>query len=150
MLLAGIYVVLSPSRLVLLGLPAVVHTAFFNYHLPTPGATVALQTALGAEGWTLLDRRESVTGYISVLENAEMGFRVMRADHSLLGGEWVKFQGPKVAEPVYSVFVMLEAVRLVEAPRPIVDEEANALVMYEVPSTNPRLRRCPRLLKCAV
>ena len=49
----------------------------------------------------------------------------MRCDHSLLGGEWVpgvgKWPGGKgneggrgvVGEPVYSVFIMLEAVRLV-------------------------------------
>lgn len=129
MLLAGIYTVLAPSKLVLLGLPAMLHTALFNYHLPTPSATASLETALHAQNWTLLDRRESVTGYISVLESAEQGFRVLRADHSLLGGEWVKIPSPVVAEPVYSVFVMLEAVRLVERTEPIVDSEANALVM---------------------
>lgn len=129
MLLAGVYTALAPSKLLLLGLPAVLHTALFNYHLPTPSATASLQTALHAQNWTLLDRKESVTGYISVLESDDMGFRVMRADHSLLGGEWVKIPSPVVAEPVYSVFVMLEAVRLVEGAQPIVDTEANALVM---------------------
>lgn len=129
MLLAGIYAVLAPSKLLLLGLPAMLHTALFNYHLPTPSATVSLQTTLQAQNWTLLDRKESVTGYISVLESDNMGFRVMRADHSLLGGEWMKIPSPVVAEPVYSVFVMLEAVRLVEGVKPIVDSEANALVM---------------------
>ena len=129
MLLAGIYAVLAPSKLLLLSLPAILHTAVFNHHLHTPSATAALQTALGAQNWTLLDRKESVTGYISVLQSAEHGFRVLRADHSLLGGEWVRFPGPIVAEPVYSVFVMLEAVRLVDAPQPIVDGEADALVM---------------------
>lgn len=130
MLLAGLYAALAPSKLLLLlALPAALHTALLNHHLPTPRATAALQTALGEQGWTLLDRRESVTGYISVLESATQGFRVLRADHSLLGGEWVKLPSPVVAEPVYSVFVMLEAVRLVEGPEPIVDSEANALVM---------------------
>ncbi|SPO05056.1 related to spermine/spermidine synthase family protein [Cephalotrichum gorgonifer] len=129
MLLAGIYAILAPSKLVLLGIPAIIHTTLFNYHLPTPSATLALQESLKAENWTLIDRRESVTGYISVLESDNQGFRVLRADHSLLGGEWVKFQGPQMAEPVYSVFVMLEAVRLVEGPQPIIDSEANALVI---------------------
>ena len=66
-------------------------------------------------------RRESVTGYVSVLDNTEAGYRVMRCDHSLLGGEWQK--APKglehlarggFKEPIYAVFVLLEAVRLVE------------------------------------
>lgn len=129
MLLAGIYALLAPSKLLLLGLPALLHTALFNHHLATPAGTASLEAALQAQNWTLLDRKESVTGYISVLESAELGFRVMRADHSLLGGEWVRYQGPILAEPVYSIFVMLEAVRLVEGPRPIVDSEADALVM---------------------
>lgn len=130
MILAAIYTVLAPSRLVLLTIPAIIHTTFFNYHLPTPTATTALQAKLEADNWLLLDRKESLTGYISVLESVDHGYRVLRCDHSLLGGEWVKFAGPVVAEPIYSVFVMLEAVRLVEVPEPIEDSQAKALVMY--------------------
>lgn len=59
----------------------------------------------------------------------------MRCDHSLLGGEfWVDDQrreeGITVPEPIYAVFAMLEAVRLIEGSgqaRP--DDDKNALVM---------------------
>ncbi|PKS11566.1 hypothetical protein jhhlp_003331 [Lomentospora prolificans] len=129
MLLASVYTVLAPSKLILLTLPAILHTTFFNYHLPTPMATTALQAKLEADNWLLLDRKESLTGYISVLESVEQGFRVLRCDHSLLGGEWVKVKSPILAEPIYSVFVMLEAIRLVEVPEPIEDSQANALVI---------------------
>ncbi|CAI4219879.1 unnamed protein product [Parascedosporium putredinis] len=129
MLLASVYTVLAPSKLILLTLPAIIHTTFFNYHLPTPMATAALQAKLEADSWLLLDRKESLTGYISVLESVEQGFRVLRCDHSLLGGEWTKVKGPILAEPIYSVFVMLEAVRLVEVPEPIQDRQAKALVV---------------------
>ncbi len=79
-----------------------------------------------------MDRQESLTGYISVVESVDQGFRVMRCDHSLLGGEWVKFigtgqfKGNQVAEPIYGVFAMLEAVRLVEVPKPVPDNKADA------------------------
>lgn len=82
--------------------------------------TPALNETLAPWNHTLIARRESVTGYVSILDNFEAGYRVMRCDHSLLGGEW---QAPPKGlehldrgvfkEPIYAVFVILEAVRLV-------------------------------------
>ncbi|KAK4141124.1 polyamine aminopropyltransferase [Dichotomopilus funicola] len=133
--LGGVYAVLAPSRLLVLTVPALFHTAVLNTHAPTPAALGRLNAGLAEVGYVLLDRAESNTGYISVLDSPKEGFRLLRCDHSLLGGEWVKFlgqgrfKGNQVAEPVYGVFTMLEAVRLVETPEPIVDSEANALVI---------------------
>lgn len=133
--LAGAYALLAPSRLLLWAVPALLHTAVFNTHVPTPAALSRLNAALAPEGYVVLDRHESVTGYVSVIDSPKEGFRLLRCDHSLLGGEWVKFigkgrfRGNQVAEPVYGVFAMLEAVRLVETPEPIRDDEARALVM---------------------
>ncbi len=135
MVLAASYALMAPSRMLLYTLPALLHTALLNTHLPTPMALSSLNSTLGSAGWSILDRRESITGYISVVESIDQGFRVMRCDHSLLGGEWVKFlgvgqfKGNQVAEPIYGVFAMLEAVRLVEVPRPVPDRQAKALVM---------------------
>lgn len=128
--LAASYTVVAPSKLLLLAVPALLHTAMLNTHVMTPQATLALNETMQAQGWVLLDRKESLTGYVSVVESLERGFRVMRCDHSLLGGEWVVIQGKKVAEPIYGVFVMLEAVRLVENKVPVADSDASALVMY--------------------
>ncbi|EEY22077.1 spermine/spermidine synthase family protein [Verticillium alfalfae VaMs.102] len=104
--------------------------AMHNYHVMSPAATVGLNYTLQADNWILLDRRESLTGYISVIESLDKGFRVMRCDHSLLGGEWMKVRptDPRVAEPIYGVFVMLEATRLVEVTSPVPDNEAKALI----------------------
>ena len=111
--------ILSRSRL---GLGAGVVSSLYmlstSPHLPLPHNTVLLNNSLHAAGYSLAARQESVTGYISVLDNLKDGFRVMRCDHSLLGGEWTnKPEGhPAVFnEPIYSIFVMLEAVRLVES-----------------------------------
>lgn len=119
----------APSKYLVLAIPALLHTAFLNTHAMTPMAGQSLNSTLLAEKWSLIDRKESLTGYISVADNLQTGYRVMRADHSLLGGEWIRYKGARVAEPIYGVFTMLEAVRLVETAEPIVDEEANALVM---------------------
>lgn len=107
----------------------------FNIHVPTARNDVRLNEILSKEGYALVARRESVTGYVSVLDNVKDGFRIMRCDHSLLGGEWLQ-QSPdsQLKEPVYSVFVMLEAVRLVETERiralPVrADKEKTALIM---------------------
>lgn len=90
--------------------------------------------ALSKSNWTILDRSWSTTGYVSVLESTTEAYRVMRCDHSLLGGQWLvtdtrREQGWKVDEPIYSVFTMLEAVRLIEDLARPVDKAANALVV---------------------
>ncbi|KPM42562.1 hypothetical protein AK830_g3961 [Neonectria ditissima] len=129
MLLAAVYTVLAPSKYLVLAIPALLHTAMLNPHVMTPMATDSLNNTLRAENWTLLDRRESLTGYVSVLEDLDKGVRVLRCDHSLLGGEWVRYKGPIISEPIYGVFVMLEAVRLVKREVPVLDSEASALVV---------------------
>lgn len=128
-LLAGSYTLLAPSKYLALAVPALIHTAMFNPHVSTPTATALLNDTMLADNWMLLDRRESVTGYISVVENTNSKMRVMRADHSLLGGDWVEWRKEQVVEPVYAVFVTLEAVRLVEREVPLADADAKALVM---------------------
>jgi hypothetical protein len=137
MLLAASYAALAPSRWLALAVPALLHTVAFNTHVQVPWATATLNATVAADGWLLLDRAESLTGYLSVLENTERKFRVLRCDHSLLGGQWVMPMGPgqTVAEPIYGIFVMLEAVRLAEPPRgvaAVADDDAKALVMYVV------------------
>lgn len=128
LLLTGIYSLFAPSKLLLYAIPAVLHTLFLNTHLPTPYVTSVLNTAMQKTGWTLLDRQESLTGYISIIESAENRFRVMRCDHSLLGGEWLA-RSEGIKEPIYGVFVMLEAVRLVKVEQTAPDRQKSALVM---------------------
>lgn len=124
------YLIVAPSAWVGLALPSLYHAAMLNVHTMTAPATHGLNMTLQADNWILLDRKESNTGYISVIESLDQGFRVMRCDHSLLGGEWVKVRptDPRVAEPIYGVFVMLEAVRLINED-PVPDTDAKALVM---------------------
>jgi hypothetical protein len=128
-LLAGAYTVFAPSKWLVLALPALLHTAMWNTHVQTPTALTALNQTLLTHDWMILDRRESITGYISVMESLVQGFRVLRCDHSLLGGEWIRHRGKASTEPIYGVFAMLEAVRLVEVEHPVKDKDANALVM---------------------
>jgi hypothetical protein len=137
------YTLFSPSKLILSTLPAVLHFAVLNSHVPTAAALARANSTLLASSYTLLARKESLTGYISVLENTASGFRVLRCDHSLLGGEWVhlkslpQFASNLVAEPIYGVFAMLEAVRLVTVPAPVPDSEARALVIGMGIGTTP-------------
>ncbi|EKD12191.1 uncharacterized protein L3040_003391 [Drepanopeziza brunnea f. sp. 'multigermtubi'] len=129
-LLAGLYAIFAPSKLLLFAIPALLHTALFNVHVPYSYTTSALNATLQESNWTLLERQESLTGYISILESAEHEYRVMRCDHSLLGGEWlVKTARNSMPEPIYGVFIMLEAVRLVEVEKPVPDSEAKAFVV---------------------
>lgn len=131
------YTILFPSKFLVLTILPLLHTFSANIHSPLRQNTSALNSSLNAYNYSLVARHESLTGYISVLDNFNDGFRVMRCDHSLLGGEWFKHPRAAVSalrEPVYSVFVMLEAVRLVEVKssnkqvaKP--DKEKHALVM---------------------
>ncbi|KAI0811710.1 S-adenosyl-L-methionine-dependent methyltransferase [Xylaria sp. FL0064] len=127
LVLAATYSVMGRSQLLRYAVPGILHAAFYNTHLMTESATNSLNSTLNANGWSLIDRWESNTGYISVLDSYANGYRVMRCDHSLLGGEWTKFGRKIVAEPVYSVFTQLEAIRLVQVPEKVPDNEARAL-----------------------
>ena len=138
-LVAALYFLLNPSVHVFsLALPALLHTLFLNPHWISEASTARLNAALAPYNYTLLDRQESVTGYVSVLRNDESDLLLLRCDHSLLGGEWLvtperRANGMTQPEPVYAVFSMLEAVRLVKGDGDDVvergDAEKSALVM---------------------
>lgn len=77
------------------------------------------QRTLNSLNFTILDSKESITGYISVIQNTRTHLRALRCDHSLLGGVWLpegewKKHGIVMPETIYTVFTMLEAVRLME------------------------------------
>ena len=101
--------------------------------LPTGFGLKNANNILEPHGWKILERGEGVTGYVSVLENIDMNYRLLRCDHSLLGGEWLLTEERRMKEgwtkeePVFGVFEMLEAVRLVKgvsSTNKIDDEEA--------------------------
>jgi hypothetical protein len=142
MLLASASAFLSPSRVILFAFPAILHTLWANPHHPSAhGLQLANSTLQATQNFTLLARQESVTGYLSVLENhADNAFRLLRCDHSLLGGEWLVTpqayaKGQRQRESIFAVFVLLEAVRLIEPlvpslPSPGAEEkEKSALVI---------------------
>ncbi|KAL1311580.1 hypothetical protein AAFC00_001697 [Neodothiora populina] len=134
-LVGFVYFVISPSKLYIASLVPLLYTVLLDPHSPAPYATANLQSSLQAQNWSLLERGDSVTGYVSVLENLNMQYRLMRCDHSILGGEWLitdqrKRDGIVVPEPIYAVFEMLEAVRLIKMPEDTkADAEKNALVI---------------------
>ncbi|PHH87573.1 hypothetical protein CDD83_8674 [Cordyceps sp. RAO-2017] len=137
LVLGGLYAVFARSRFLVYALPPLLHTLLINTHVPSPAATSSLVSSLMSDGWLMLERRESVTGYVSVLQNVQEGFRVMRCDHSLLGGDWVHTRQAKLSEPIYGVFVMLEAVRLAERVSPVPDKDSHALVVGLGVGTTP-------------
>lgn len=136
-LVTAFYAILLPSKVVALATILLLHTLCLNVHSPLPQPTGFLKNTLNNNQFSLVDRQESLTGYLSVLDNLKDGFRVLRCDHSLLGGVWdpqSKFSSAALKEPVYSIFVTLEAVRLVvsksdESRVHSRDNEKNALVM---------------------
>jgi hypothetical protein len=134
LLVASLYAALSSTPYLLISLPPMIHTMFANPHYESSYAVKVLNETLAANNFTLLERRDSLTGYISVLESEESQYRVLRCDHSLLGGEWLVNEkrsayGQTGRETIYSVFTMLESVRLVEGTSKKPDSEKNALFM---------------------
>lgn len=150
MLLASASAFITPSKLLFLAFPAILHTLWINPHNPADHAfQSANATLVATQNYTILARQESLTGYVSVVENyADNAFRLMRCDHSLLGGEWLVTpesykKGQRQKESIFAVFVLLEAVRLVEDPelqpiksvpraldvKPVPDSEKSALVI---------------------
>ncbi|KAL8828358.1 MAG: hypothetical protein Q9170_006637, partial [Blastenia crenularia] len=117
-LLTLLYALLFPSGYLAFVVIPLIQATLFSAYIPLPYTNNVLNTTLYEHGFTLLARQDSNTGYISVLDNFRDGFRAMRCDHSLLGGEWIPPQGQtsSLHEPIYAIFVMLEAVRLVQPP----------------------------------
>ena len=100
-------------KLIFTAILPLLHLITICPHVQLPYNTNVLNSTLRAEGYSLVARHESLTGYISVLDNFNEGYRVMRCDHSLLGGEYLrKPRGSRYNEPVYTIFLTLEAVRL--------------------------------------
>ncbi|KAF2023498.1 S-adenosyl-L-methionine-dependent methyltransferase [Setomelanomma holmii] len=131
LLLASISAFLSPSRIILLAFPAILHTLWANpHHASNHGFQIANSTLWSSQNYTLLARQESITGYVSVLEShTDNAFRLLRCDHSLLGGEWLVTpqayaKGQRQRESIFAVFVLLEAVRLVE---PVLETDIPAI-----------------------
>ncbi|MCJ1307971.1 hypothetical protein MMC25_001621 [Agyrium rufum] len=134
--IAALYAFVLPSKLLMFAAAPFVYFAIQNPHLQLGYNTALLNQTLALQNYTILARQDSITGYISVIESTNPAFRVMRCDHSILGGEWTvsPVSGSQVKEPVYAIFTMLEAVRLIvskgeeaKAQRP--DQEKNALVV---------------------
>jgi len=136
---AAFYALALPSKTLFLAVVPFMHFALFNVHVPLARTTSALNSTLQLDGFSLIARQESLTGYISVLDNVKSGYRVMRCDHSLLGGEFIPPPNYHwiVKDPIYSIFTTLEAVRLVEADfsntlpaARTTNDLTSALVMY--------------------
>ncbi|RMZ83547.1 hypothetical protein DV738_g1145, partial [Chaetothyriales sp. CBS 135597] len=121
---ATLYAMVLPTSFIWPAMPSIAFNLFANPHTAFQPTTVVLNNTLGLHAYTLLDRHESLTGYISVLESHTDHFRVLRCDHSLLGGNWMlpprkassKLPPRLVPEPIYAVFTMLEAIRLIQPP----------------------------------
>ncbi|KIW04480.1 uncharacterized protein PV09_04239 [Verruconis gallopava] len=131
LLIASFYAALARTPYLLINIPGILHTMYGNMHHYSGATNKLVNKTLAIYNYTLLERRDSLTGYISVLEDNVNQFRVLRCDHSLLGGEWLvnderRAQGQIKRETIYSVFTMLESVRLVEGVGQK-DSEANAL-----------------------
>lgn len=131
-LVSTLYSLLLPSKALVIALLPLLHILSSNVHSSLSHTTAVLNSTLHAHDFVLLARQESLTGYISVLDNLISGYRVMRCDHSLLGGEWLQRETSRalrLKEPIYSVFVTLEAVRLVKPQVAKPDNKKQALVM---------------------
>ena len=146
LLISLVLMSLLPTRWLAWALIPTLHTILWNPHSILSLPTQRLNNLLEPQGFSILARHEGPTGYLSVLENTQLGYRLMRCDHSILGGNWISGVGSwpggqnssmevgRLTEPVYAVFVMLEAVRLVRCQDELTssavkDNQAKALVM---------------------
>jgi hypothetical protein len=133
-LIVGTAAAAISNNKVLFAIPAILHTLMSNPHYTALSTTKLANVTLAASEYTLLERHDSITGYLSVLENKKEAFVALRCDHSLLGGEWLVTPerihvGQNQRETIYSVFTMLEAVRLVKTDYFAPDDEKSALFM---------------------
>jgi hypothetical protein len=143
-----------PSALaVALLVVAVLAPSFFQSPQCHPGPTVSDELAAASPpAVRRLNRRESTTGVITVTENLidNEWARLLRCDHSLLGGLWIGQARRVVAQEngvrqidskkmdaevlqlsdsVYATFLIQEAVRLVDRHSDFDSNQQTALIM---------------------
>lgn len=71
---------------------------------PHCGYNMELRQVVPHTQWTILDKAESITGWVEVVEeNGSMNMRVMRSGHSLLGGRY-----RDGGESIFQTFHLLE------------------------------------------
>jgi hypothetical protein len=134
MITASLAALLSRSKFLAFAMPAMLHTLFSNPHHYALATTKYVNSTLYEYQYGLIDRRDSLTGYLSVVHNKKDGYLAMRCDHSMLGGEWLVTpkrikDGMTERETIYAVFTMLEGVRLVKSDVFAPDDEKDGLFM---------------------
>ncbi|KAJ2064226.1 hypothetical protein GGI17_001111 [Coemansia sp. S146] len=101
-------------RLLLLVAPAVAAAVFGVLTLGSDPRCASGMTARNNVGsaYHMLSRAESVTGWVTVSDEAERRLRVLRSGHSIIGGHWNEIQ-----ESIFGIFYYADAVRLVSSRR---------------------------------
>ena len=79
--------------------------------------------------WRILARTESRTGWVTVVDDADLNVRFMRCGHSFLGGTWLDSRGQLTLDTIYGIFHVMEAAAFVQRNRSI-DSDDRALHMY--------------------
>ncbi|KAG8895077.1 hypothetical protein FRC00_008043, partial [Tulasnella sp. 408] len=143
---------LSKSAIVKFGFTALQASAIFTTRTSRPCSTIEFPYIAGRNGTVrILAQKQSVTGLVQVAEELDTGFRYMRCDHSLLGGVWIgeervgslrttrwenppaggtDLEGVKLGDPIYSAFMLQDAMRLFErGPTAPPTEGQSALVI---------------------
>ncbi|PRP87098.1 hypothetical protein PROFUN_04834 [Planoprotostelium fungivorum] len=76
-----------------------------------------------SDRFIIVDQMESSTGIISIIDSKESHWRIMRCDHSMLGGLWIE-EGLGEDESVHRVFSQIESARLIQPLKGGIGEKA--------------------------
>ncbi|KIO29054.1 hypothetical protein M407DRAFT_21796 [Tulasnella calospora MUT 4182] len=143
---------LSKSTIIKFAFTALQASSLFTTRTTRPCSTIEFPYTSGKNGTVrILAQKQSVTGLVQVAEELDTGFRYMRCDHSLLGGVWIgeerigslkttrwenppaggtDLEGIKLGDPIYSAFMLQDAMRLFErGPEGTIPEAQSALVI---------------------
>ncbi|KAJ2820457.1 hypothetical protein FBU31_005218 [Coemansia sp. 'formosensis'] len=113
-------------RLLLLVAPAVAAAVFGVLTLGSDPRCTSGITARNNAGtaYHMLSRTESVTGWVTVSDEAERQLRVLRSGHSIIGGHWNETQ-----ESIFGIFYYADAVRLASSHRSRRHSDERALII---------------------
>ncbi|KAJ1734303.1 hypothetical protein LPJ61_001150 [Coemansia biformis] len=89
----------------------------------------------GTPGYQMLYRNESITGWVSVSDEAERGIRLLRSGHSLIGAHW-----KATSESTFGIFYYADAVRLIKGRKHNPEDRRRA----SLPAGGGRLRALTR------
>ncbi|KAJ2082932.1 hypothetical protein H4R24_001202 [Coemansia sp. RSA 988] len=93
---------------------------------PTCTNSLSARSSIDMPTFHTLFRNESITGWVTVVDETKRDMRLMRSGHSLIGGHWKSTE-----ESIFGIFYFADAVRLVQGRKSNPEDKRRRMTMTD-------------------